>query len=96
MGDNVPIEEVAQCPSYAAALGYMGVAAAVCLSNWGSAVSEIIMRNETNEEWIFCAFPKKKRSCISHLSFVCIFPRLVHGRVVSPLSTRVLSTPPRS
>lgn len=31
-------EEVAQCPSYAAALGYAGVAAAVCLSNWGSAV----------------------------------------------------------
>jgi hypothetical protein len=30
--------EVAQCPSYAAALGYTGVAAAVCLSNWGSAV----------------------------------------------------------
>jgi len=28
----------AQCPSYAVALGYMGVAAAVCLSNWGSAV----------------------------------------------------------
>jgi V-type H+-transporting ATPase proteolipid subunit len=30
--------EVAQCPSYAAALGYTGVAAAVCLSNWGSAI----------------------------------------------------------
>ena len=29
----------AQCPSYAVALGYAGVAAAVCLSNWGSAVS---------------------------------------------------------
>ena len=29
----------AQCPSYAVALGYMGVASAVCLSNWGSAVS---------------------------------------------------------
>lgn len=28
----------AQCPSWAAALGYMGVAAAVCLSNWGSAI----------------------------------------------------------
>jgi hypothetical protein len=28
-----------QCPSWASALGYMGVAAAVCLSNWGSAVS---------------------------------------------------------
>jgi len=28
----------AQCPSYAACLGYMGVAAAVCLSNWGSAL----------------------------------------------------------
>ena len=31
----------AQCPSSAALLGYGGVAAAVCLSNWGSAVSEI-------------------------------------------------------
>ena len=31
----------AQCPSYAVALGYMGVASAVCLSNWGSAVSAI-------------------------------------------------------
>jgi hypothetical protein len=29
----------AQCPSWAASLGYMGVAAAVCLSNCGSAVS---------------------------------------------------------
>jgi hypothetical protein len=29
----------AQCPSWAAGLGYMGVAAAVCLSNTGSAVS---------------------------------------------------------
>lgn len=29
----------AQCPSWAPSLGYMGVAAAVGLSNWGSAVS---------------------------------------------------------
>ena len=29
----------AQCPSWAVSLGYMGVAAAACLSNWGSAVS---------------------------------------------------------
>ncbi|GKY96194.1 hypothetical protein MPSEU_000579300 [Mayamaea pseudoterrestris] len=29
--------EVVQCPSWATALGYGGVAAAVCLSNWGSA-----------------------------------------------------------
>jgi hypothetical protein len=28
----------AQCPGYAAALGYAGVAAAVCMSNFGSAV----------------------------------------------------------
>jgi hypothetical protein len=32
------LETVAQCPSWAAALGYMGVACAVCLSNWGAAV----------------------------------------------------------
>uniref|UniRef100_A0A7S3DVW5 V-type proton ATPase proteolipid subunit n=1 Tax=Entomoneis paludosa TaxID=265537 RepID=A0A7S3DVW5_9STRA len=38
MVDFAPSEEVAQCPSYAAALGYAGVAAAVCLSNWGSAI----------------------------------------------------------
>ena len=37
MGDYVqPID--AQCPSWAPCLGYMGVAAAVCLSNWGSAI----------------------------------------------------------
>lgn len=30
--------DAAQCPSWATALGYMGVAAAVCLSNWGSAI----------------------------------------------------------
>jgi hypothetical protein len=33
--DHLP---VSQCPSWATALGYMGVASAVCLSNWGSAV----------------------------------------------------------
>ena len=31
--------DATQCPSWAACLGYAGVAAAVCLSNWGSAVS---------------------------------------------------------
>lgn len=35
---GIPID--AQCPSSAALLGYGGVAAAVCLSNWGSAVSD--------------------------------------------------------
>ena len=38
MVDQGPTLEVTQCPSYAAGLGYLGVAAAVCLSNWGSAV----------------------------------------------------------
>jgi hypothetical protein len=38
MVDQVTNFEVTQCPSWAASLGYMGVAAAVCLSNWGSAV----------------------------------------------------------
>ena len=38
MVDSNPQMEPAQCPSYAAGLGYLGVAAAVCLSNWGSAV----------------------------------------------------------
>jgi hypothetical protein len=38
MVDQGQVLQVTQCPSYAAALGYMGVAAAVCLSNWGSAV----------------------------------------------------------
>ncbi|GAX22209.1 hypothetical protein FisN_19Lh273 [Fistulifera solaris] len=33
--DHLP---VSQCPSWATALGYMGVASAVCLSNWGSAM----------------------------------------------------------
>jgi hypothetical protein len=35
---SAALDVVSQCPSYAAALGYMGVAAAVCLSNWGAAV----------------------------------------------------------
>jgi hypothetical protein len=38
MSDDLTSLQVTQCPSWAAALGYMGVAAAVCLSNWGSAV----------------------------------------------------------
>uniref|UniRef100_A0A7S3LG63 V-type proton ATPase proteolipid subunit n=2 Tax=Amphora coffeiformis TaxID=265554 RepID=A0A7S3LG63_9STRA len=38
MVDSNPQMEPAQCPSYAAGLGYLGVAAAVCLSNWGSAI----------------------------------------------------------
>jgi hypothetical protein len=42
MVDSNPLPEPAQCPSYAAALGYMGVAAAVCLSNWGSAVGRLL------------------------------------------------------
>ena len=40
MVDSNTQMEPAQCPSYAAGLGYLGVAAAVCLSNWGSAVSD--------------------------------------------------------
>jgi hypothetical protein len=36
----------AQCPSWAVSLGYLGVASAVCLSNWGSAVS-FWKRNES-------------------------------------------------
>ena len=31
--------QVYLCPSWALSLGYMGVAAGACLSNWGSAVS---------------------------------------------------------
>ena len=38
---SAALDVVAQCPSYAAALGYIGVAAAVCLSNWGAAVRSI-------------------------------------------------------
>lgn len=36
--DQEPEVPLAQCPSWAASLGYMGVASAVCLSNWGSAI----------------------------------------------------------
>lgn len=39
MVDQTIALQVTQCPSSAAVLGYTGVAAAVCLSNWGSAVS---------------------------------------------------------
>jgi hypothetical protein len=37
--------DVAQCPSWAAALGYGGVAMAVCLSNGGAAVRTWIARD---------------------------------------------------
>ena len=43
MVDSNPQMEPAQCPSYAAGLGYLGVAAAVCLSNWGSAVGLVLL-----------------------------------------------------
>ena len=33
------LNEYGLCPSWALSLGYMGVAAGACLSNWGSAVS---------------------------------------------------------
>jgi hypothetical protein len=39
MVDQGPTLELIQCPSYATGLGYLGVAAAVCFSNFGSAVS---------------------------------------------------------
>ena len=35
--------DVTQCPSWAGVLGYGGVAAAVCLSNWGSAVRPLVI-----------------------------------------------------
>lgn len=46
----------AQCPSWAPSLGYMGVAAAVCLSNWGSAVRLYIHQATvlSNEDWRSC------------------------------------------
>jgi hypothetical protein len=34
--------EYGLCPSWALSLGYMGVAAGACLSNWGSAVSSVL------------------------------------------------------
>lgn len=42
MADEAPIID-ALCPSWATGVGYMGVAAAVVLSNWGSAVSPCIV-----------------------------------------------------
>ena len=41
MADEAPIVD-ALCPSWATGVGYMGVAAAVILSNWGSAVSAVL------------------------------------------------------
>mmetsp|Transcript_22208 Transcript_22208/g.52473 ORF Transcript_22208/g.52473 Transcript_22208/m.52473 type:complete len:207 (-) Transcript_22208:175-795(-) len=40
MGDNYDYDNMTEyglCPSWALSLGYMGVAAGACLSNWGSA-----------------------------------------------------------
>ncbi len=42
--------QVYLCPSWALSLGYMGVAAGACLSNWGSAVSFIYF-NLARERW---------------------------------------------
>ena len=55
----------AQCPSYAVALGYMGVAAAVCLSNWGSAVSAVVDSDDSDS----CLFPMKDPFCGGHGKF---------------------------
>jgi hypothetical protein len=49
MVEQSPMLEVNQCPSWAAALGYGGVAFAVCLSNWGAAVSHDGYYNGTND-----------------------------------------------
>jgi hypothetical protein len=35
------------CPSWAAGVGYLGVASAVVLSNWGSAVSTVQLHTQT-------------------------------------------------
>lgn len=50
MADEAPMTE-ALCPSWATGLGYMGVAAAVVLSNWGSAVSPgLLLRSMTGKD----------------------------------------------
>ena len=66
--------EYGLCPSWALSLGYMGVAAGACLSNWGSAVSSVLFDvrgssscNEINAlssvgaSWIL-------RPCLLHMS----------------------------
>ena len=58
----------AQCPSWAACLGYMGVAAAVCFSNFGSAVS-----NLDTEKWETKRSRFFERSKLSRLVFFSFF-----------------------
>lgn len=48
--------EYGLCPSWALSLGYMGVAAGACLSNWGSAVSSFV--------FVTGVFVKSKHWCI--------------------------------
>ena len=48
-----------QCPSWAAALGYMGVASAVCLSNWGAAVSRGSWRVGNDETFELFVTPSR-------------------------------------
>ena len=81
MVDSNPQMDPAQCPSYAAGLGYLGVAAAVCLSNWGSAVGAAAAQRShgVTEDSCVCDFLEEHdgmTSVASHLLCQSRQPRI--------------------
>ena len=53
MGDNYAYGETEYglCPSWALSLGYLGVASGAVLSNWGSAVSLLVLQLAVKLFW---------------------------------------------
>lgn len=89
MVDESPQLEVTQCPSWAAALGYMGVAAAVCLSNWGSAVREDGYRRDLYFVAVLLGgthlMPVLLKPALSLSHILSFAHRWVHGNLASVL-----------
>ena len=61
--EGLPMD--AQCPSWAPSLGYMGVAAAVGLSNWGSAVSQCRRSQSTIQVWVWALAIEPENGVVS-------------------------------
>jgi hypothetical protein len=65
VADELPIT-AALCPSWATGVGYMGVAAAVVLSNWGSAVRTIFLVIKNSMVGL-CSHTLNVSSCRDHV-----------------------------
>lgn len=74
--------EYGLCPSWALSLGYMGVAAGACLSNWGSAVSSFVFVKGLRKIKAL-VHPDLRPSCIvGVLRNGCIRLDLLHFRLI--------------